>query len=77
MLDVVKFAHQILAMQERIEQLERENSRLKKYEEDYNNLLDETLQHNERTVAGLLNSVMTSSAPSGDQKVFKHERNSN
>jgi hypothetical protein len=53
MLLVAQFANEILDMRERIENLEMENHRLRRVEEEYHELLNSTLQHNEKMVDAL------------------------
>lgn len=53
-MNVVKFAHEILDMQDEIVRLNREVTRLMKIEEDYNRLLNDSLQHSQKMVGGVL-----------------------
>ena len=58
-MNVVDFARQIIAMQDKIADLQWENERLRKYERDYNELLNESLTHNQRMVGNMLSVLMT------------------
>jgi hypothetical protein len=58
-LNIVDFAYQILEMQDKIIYLELENSRLSKYEADYNELLNSSLNHNAAMMGNILNLCMT------------------
>ncbi len=58
-MNVLKFAHEVLAMQERIEDLEYENARLRRFEKDYNDLLNSSLQHNQEMSLNMLKVIMT------------------
>lgn len=53
-MNVVKFAHEILDMQDEIVRLNREVTRLLKIEEDYHRLLDDSIKHSEKMVGGVL-----------------------
>jgi hypothetical protein len=58
-MDVVDFAYQIIKMQNRIETLEYENARLQRYEHDYNELLDQSIQHSSAMMRGLMEVCLT------------------
>ena len=58
-LDIVGFAYQILEMQDKIIGLEIENSRLRKYEVDYNELLNSSVKHNATMMSNILELCMT------------------
>jgi hypothetical protein len=58
-LDIVDFAYQVIEMQNRIVDLEIENERLRKYEFDYNDLLDSSMKHNSAMMCNILNLCMT------------------
>jgi hypothetical protein len=58
-MNVVHFAHQVLAMQERIEDLEIENERLRKYEADYHELMNSSLSHNAAMMGNILKLCTT------------------
>jgi hypothetical protein len=58
-MNVIIFAKEILLMQSRIEDLEYENSRLRMFEDKYNTMLDESLEHSQRMVGTMLKLVMT------------------
>jgi hypothetical protein len=58
-LDIVGFAYQILEMQDKIIDLEIENNRLRKYEADYNELLNSSLNHNAAMMGNIFNLCMT------------------
>jgi hypothetical protein len=53
-----QLANDILGMQERIESLEHEVTRLMGYEEKYNALLNDSLAHSEKMVGGMLGLLM-------------------
>ena len=53
-MDVVKFAHAIIELNNRVEQLEWENAELRRYREDYNNLLNESVAHSRTMMGGML-----------------------
>ena len=44
-MDIVDFAYQVIEMNERIRNLEFENSSPRRFEHDYNELLNESLAH--------------------------------
>ena len=56
---VVDFAHQILEMQDTISAQHREITRLMWYEEQYHELLGDSLDHNAKMLGGLLTLAMT------------------
>ena len=58
-LDIVDFAYQVIEMQNRIVDLEIENSRLRKYESDYHDLIDSSNRHNQAMMSNILNLCMT------------------
>lgn len=58
-MNVVDFAYQIIEMQNRIEILEHENARLQRYEHDYNELLNQSIQHSSNMMRGLMEVCMT------------------
>lgn len=58
-LSVVGFASEVLAMQEKIEELEHEVSMLKWYEENYHDLMSSSSQHNQAMMSNLLKMAMT------------------
>ena len=58
-MNVVDFARQIIAMQDKIADLQWENERLRKYEREYNELLNESLEHNQRMAGNMLALIMT------------------
>lgn len=58
-MDVVKFAHQVLAMQSHIEALEREVTRLMWFEEKYNELIAAELEHNEMMMVGWMDLLLS------------------
>jgi hypothetical protein len=58
-LDIVDFAHQVIEMNERIRELEFENTRLRQYEHDYYDLLNNSLAHNEAMIGNTLRLFMT------------------
>jgi len=50
----VELAYDIIEMNERIQILELENSRLRKYEEKYNNLMRESIAHSGKMMNNML-----------------------
>jgi hypothetical protein len=46
-MDIVDFAYQVIEMKQRISNLEFENNRLRRIEHEYNELLNESLAHNQ------------------------------
>jgi hypothetical protein len=58
-LDIVNFAYRILEMQDKIIELEIENNRLRKYEADYNELLNSSMKHNATMMGNILELCMT------------------
>ena len=53
-MDVVKFAREIIELNERVQELEWENAELRRYRDDYDRLLNESVAHNRDIVGGLL-----------------------
>lgn len=53
-MKVVAFAREIIELTERIEALEWENAELRRYRDDYNRLLNESVDHSRAMVGGLL-----------------------
>jgi hypothetical protein len=58
-LNIVDFAHQVIEMQDRIIDLQIENSRLRQYESDYHELLQSSLHHNENMMMNMLDVCLT------------------
>lgn len=58
-MHVVKFAYQVIEMQNRIDALEHENSRLLKIEQQYKELLDSSVKHGEQMMGGWLKLLMS------------------
>jgi hypothetical protein len=58
-LDIVDFAYQVIEMNERIRDLEFENSRLRRFEHDYNELLNESLAHSHAMMGNTLKLFLT------------------
>jgi hypothetical protein len=58
-LDIVDFAYQVIEMQNRIVDLEIENERLRKYEFDYNELLNDSLAHSQVMIGNTLKLFLT------------------
>lgn len=58
-MNVVEFAHQVLEMQSRIRELEREVAELRDYRDRYNELLQDGINHNQRMMANMLEVCMT------------------
>jgi cell division septum initiation protein DivIVA len=57
-MNVVKFAHEVLDMQDRIIELEREVTRLQRIEDSYNELLTSSIQHSEKMMFNTLNMLL-------------------
>lgn len=57
-MNVVDFAKQIIEMQNKIDDLEYELSRCRKYEQRYRDLLDSSLQHSGQMVGNMLNALL-------------------
>lgn len=53
-MNVVKFAREIIELNERVQELEWENAELRRYRDDYNRLLNESVEHNRAIMGGLL-----------------------
>lgn len=53
-MDIVKFARAIIELDQRVQELEWENAELRRYRDDYNRLLNESVAHNRDIVGGLL-----------------------
>jgi uncharacterized protein (DUF3084 family) len=75
MMDILSFAHQVIDLHDRIAYLEAENARLQKYEQDYHNLLDSSMQHNQImmmnmlqvcSTPGVVDAMMANRAPDSD-----------
>ena len=58
-MDIVDFAYQVIEMQDRIERLEFENNRLRRFEHDYNELLNESLAHSHAMMGNTLKLFLT------------------
>lgn len=58
-MDIVDFAYQVIEMNERIRDLEFENNRLRRFEHDYNELLNESLAHNQVMMGNTLKLFLT------------------
>lgn len=58
-LHAVDFANQTLAMQHKIDDLEMEVARLRRIEEDFEDLLRASCAHNEKVLGNLLQLAMT------------------
>jgi len=58
-LVIVGFASQVIEMNERIRDLEFENSRLRRFEHDYNELLNESLAHSHAMMGNTLKLFLT------------------
>ena len=58
-LDIVDFAYQVIEMQNRITDLEIENSRLRRFEHDYNELLNDSLAHSHVMMGNTLKLFLT------------------
>ena len=53
-MNVVKFAREIIELNERVQELEWENAELRRYRDDYNRLLTESVDHSRAIMGGLL-----------------------
>lgn len=58
-MNIVDFAYQVIEMQERITQLEIENEQLSWFKEEYHNLLDSSMQHNQVMMGNILKLCLT------------------
>ena len=53
-MNVVTFAREIIKLNERVQELEWENTELRRYRDDYNRLLNESVDNSRAIVGGLL-----------------------
>jgi hypothetical protein len=58
-MDIVDFAYQVIEMNERIRDLEVENERLRRFEHDYNELLNDSLAHSQVMIGNTLKLFLT------------------
>jgi hypothetical protein len=58
-MDIVDFAYQVIEMNERIRDLEFENERLRRFEHDYNELLNDSLAHSHAMMGNTLRLFLT------------------
>ena len=58
-MDVVDFAHQILAMDRKLQEQEHELQILREYRQKYMDLLNSSIDHSKHMTAGLLKLAMT------------------
>lgn len=58
-MNVVQFAYQVIEMQDRIDALEHEVTRLSKIEHQYNELLDSSVTHGEQMMGGWLKLLLS------------------
>lgn len=58
-MHVVDFAYQVIEMQDRITELEIENERLRRFEHDYNELLNDSLAHSHTMMGNTLKLFLT------------------
>lgn len=58
-MHVVKFAYQVIEMQERIDCLESEVERLREYERKYREEVDTSIKHGEQMMGGWLKLLMS------------------
>lgn len=58
-LQVIDFANQVLAMRDRINDLEWQNAQLEEYKYKYDALLQENLDHSMRMSGNMLKLLMT------------------
>jgi hypothetical protein len=58
-MDIVDFAYQVIEMNQRISDLEFENNRLRRFENDYNELLNESLAHSHAMIGNTLKLFLT------------------
>lgn len=67
-MDVVDFAYQVIEMHNKILDLEQENERLRRYEKDYDNLLNESLAHSQAMIGNTLKLFLTPGVVEACQK---------
>jgi hypothetical protein len=58
-MDIVDFAYQVIEMNQRISDLEFENNCLRRFEHDYNELLNESLAHSHAMIGNTLKLFLT------------------
>jgi hypothetical protein len=58
-MDIVDFAYQVIEMNQRISDLEFENNHLRRFEHDYNELLNESLAHSHAMIGNTLKLFLT------------------
>jgi hypothetical protein len=58
-MDIVDFAYQVIEMDKRIRDLEFENERLRQFEHDYNELLNDSLAHSHAMMGNTLKLFLT------------------
>ena len=58
-MNIVDFAHQVLDMQDRIAALEIQNEQLRWYKEEYQKLMDSSMQHNQAMMNNILKLCLT------------------
>lgn len=75
-MDVVDFAYQVIEMHERIRDLEFENERLRRFEHDYNELLNDSLAHSQAMIGNTLKLFLTPGVVEACQanKTFEDEQ---
>lgn len=57
-MNVVKFANDVLAMHDRIQDLEWENEQLRDYKQKYNDLLSESVTHGQETSVNMIKLLL-------------------
>lgn len=75
-MHVVDFAYQVIEMQDRITELEIENDRLRRFEHDYNELLNDSLAHSHAMMGNTLKLFLTPGVVEACQanKTFEDEQ---
>lgn len=58
-MNIVDFAYQAIELDNRIRDLEVENNRLRRFEQDYNDLLNESLAHSHQMMCNTLKLFLT------------------
>jgi hypothetical protein len=58
-MHVVKFAYQVIEMQERIDYLEAEVERLRDYERKYHKEIDASIKHGEQMMCGWIDLLLS------------------
>lgn len=58
-MNVLGFAYQVIEMQERINQLEREKTDLLWFKQEYHNLMDSSIKHNRTMMENIIKICVT------------------